>query len=42
MTNDSTKAMIVGGLILSAEVIAALTTLYVLFNGKENAPKVKD
>lgn len=46
MTKDSTKTSIVDGLILWAEVIAAWAAawaaLYVLFNGKENAPKVKD
>jgi len=42
MKNDSTKTTIVDGLILWAEVIAASAALYVLFNGKENAPKVKE
>lgn len=46
MTTDSKKTSIVDGLILWAEVIAAWAAawaaLYVLFNGKENAPKAKE
>ena len=41
MTNDP-KTSIVDGVILGAQVIAAWAALYMLFNGKENAPKVKE
>ncbi len=42
MTTDSTKTPIVDGMILWAKVIAAWAALYVLYNGKENAPKAKE
>ncbi len=42
MATDSTKTPIVDGIILWAQVIAAWAALYVLFNGKENAPKAKE
>lgn len=46
MTTDSTKTPIVDGIVLWAQVIAAWAAawaaLYVLFNGKENAPKAKE
>ena len=42
MATDSTKTPIIDGVILWAQVIAAWAALYVLFNGKENAPKAKE
>lgn len=42
MATDSTKTPIVDGIILWAQVIAAWAALYVLFKGKENAPKAKE
>lgn len=41
MTNDS-KTPIADGVILGAQVIAAWAALYMLFNGKEAAPKAKE
>ena len=42
MKTDTSKTPIVDGIILWAQVIAAWTALYMLFNGKENAPKAKE
>jgi len=41
MTTNSTKTPVVDSIILWAQVIAAWAALYILYNGKENAPKVK-
>ena len=42
MVTDATKTPIADGIILWAQVIAVWATLYALFSGKENTPKVKE